>query len=124
MSTPYLDEAERCTRVALLNQGRLMKTDTPERLKRYLRGEIVEVVCDKVREASALLSGHPAVWEVQTFGDRLNIVLGNASRDFGDVEAVLVRHGVTLRSTRRISPSLENVFISLLTHPEHEGTLA
>jgi len=121
MSTPYLDEAERCTRVALLNKGGIMKADTPERLKQYMRGEIVEVVCDRVRQASAALLGHPRVSEVQTFGDRLNIVVERASRDLADVEAILAGRGVTVRSMRVVSPSLENVFISLLTHPEREG---
>jgi ABC-2 type transport system ATP-binding protein len=121
MSTPYLDEAERCTTVTLLNKGGVMKTDTPERLKKYMKGEIVEVVCDQVRQVSAALVGHPGVLEVQTFGDRLNIVLENASRDLTDVEAALAGQGVTVRGTRVIPPSLENVFISLLTHPEHEG---
>lgn len=120
MSTPYLDEAERCTRVALLNKGEIMKADTPERLKQYMKGEIVEVVCDPVRRASAVLTGHPAVLEVQTFGDRLNLVLEKAARDVARVEATLVGEGVTVRGVRVIPPSLENVFISLLTHPEHE----
>jgi ABC-2 type transport system ATP-binding protein len=121
MSTPYLDEAERCTTVTLLNKGAVMKTDTPERLKKYMKGEIVEVVCDQVRQASAALAGHPGVLEVQTFGDRLNSVLENASRDLTDVEPALAGQGVTVRGTRVMPPSLENVFISLLTHPEHEG---
>jgi ABC-2 type transport system ATP-binding protein len=121
MSTPYLDEAERCTRVALFNRGEIMKADTPERLKRYMKGEIVEVVCDKVRQASIALAGHPRVSEVQTFGDRLNIVLGSASRDLADVRTTLAANGVTVRTARVIPPSLENVFISLLTKPEHEG---
>lgn len=98
-----------------------MKADTPERLKRYMKGEIVEVVCDKVRQASIALAGHPRVSEVQTFGDRLNIVLGSASRDLADVRTTLAAKGVTVRTARVIPPSLENVFISLLTKPEHEG---
>jgi ABC-2 type transport system ATP-binding protein len=124
MSTPYLDEAERCTTVALMNRGSVMKSDSPDALKKYMNGEIVEVVCDRVREASAILSGHPKVLEIQTFGDRLNVVLGSASRDLRSVEASLAENGVAVRSRRVIPPSLENVFISLLTHPEHEEVQA
>ena len=120
MSTSYLDEAERCTRVALMNRGGVMKSDSPDALKKYMKGEIVEVVCDRAREASAILSGHPKVLEIQTFGDRLNVVLGSASRDLRSVEASLAENSVAVRSRRVIPPSLENVYISLLTHPEHE----
>jgi ABC-2 type transport system ATP-binding protein len=124
MSTPYLDEAERCTGVALMNRGGVMKSDSPDALKRFMKGEIVEVVCDRVREASAILNGHPKVLEIQTFGDRLNVVLGSASRDLRSVEAALAEKSVAVRSRRVIPPSLENVFISLLTHPEHEEVQA
>jgi len=55
MSTPYLDEAERCSRVALLNQGRLLRIDTPESLRHEMRGEVLEIVCDPVRRAFAAL---------------------------------------------------------------------
>lgn len=123
MSTPYLDEAERCTRVALMNKGRIMRVDAPDRLKRLMTGDVVEIVCGSVREASRLIQRDTRVREVQTFGDRLHIVVDDAARDVQTVAALLRQQGIPITSTRKVSPSLENVFISLLTHealPEEE----
>ncbi len=123
MSTPYLDEAERCTRVALMNKGKIMRVNAPDRLKRLMTGDVVEIVCGSVREASRLIQRDTRVREVQTFGDRLHIVVDDAARDVQTVAALLRQQGIPITSTRKVSPSLENVFISLLTHealPEEE----
>jgi ABC-2 type transport system ATP-binding protein len=120
MSTPYLDEAERCTRVGLMSEGGLLRVDDPTRLKRSMQGEVVEVVCEPVRAAFAILKGERSVREVQMFGDRLNLVVDDAGRDMPPLTALLRSSGIAIRSHRRIVPSLENVFISLLTHPHSE----
>jgi len=120
MSTPYLDEAERCSRVALMNKGEIMNVDTPANLKKTMRGEVVEIVCDRVRDGFRLLKGHDAVTEVQAFGDRLNVIVMNAATDFPRVERLLKSNGIGITSWRVIAPSLENVFISLLTHIEQK----
>ena len=120
MSTPYLDEAERCTRVGLMSGGELLRVDDPTRLKTSMRGEVVEVVCEPVRPAFAILKVQPSVREVQMFGDRLNVVIDDAGRDMPALAALLQSSGIAIRSQRRVVPSLENVFISLLTHPHSE----
>jgi ABC-2 type transport system ATP-binding protein len=118
MSTPYLDEAERCSRVALMNQGKLMRVDTPIAMKDAMRGEVVEIVCDRVRDGFRLLKERWPDAEVQAFGDRLNVVVENARRDSSDLRDTLQKAGISIASLRVISPSLENVFISMLTHTE------
>ncbi len=118
MTTPYLDEAERCTRVALMNRGGIMKADTPSNLKKAMTGEVLEVVCDRVRDGQNALRGHRAVREVQAFGDRLNVIVDVAERDARTVLGVLAGRGITVTSWRKLTPSLENVFISLLTQNE------
>ena len=126
MSTPYLDEAERCSRVALMNNGRIMKMDTPMNLKNTMPGEVVEIVCDRVRDGFLLLKNTPggASREVQAFGDRLNVIVGNSSKDMPPIESMLKKNGIEISDWRVIPPSLENIFVSLLSHPEHaEGTL-
>jgi ABC-2 type transport system ATP-binding protein len=120
MSTPYLDEAERCTRVGLMSGGRLLRVDDPAGLKRTMSGEVVEIVCQPVRQAFAVLKPHPAVKEVQMFGDRLNVVVADAAHDIPAVLSALRSAGIALRSHRKVVPSLENVFISLLTHQHSE----
>jgi ABC-2 type transport system ATP-binding protein len=116
MTTPYLDEAERCTRVALMNRGSLMRVDTPEGMKSAMIGEILEIVCDRVREASDLLKGEQDAPEVQTFGDRIHVIAGSAASRESAIRRTLERAGIRVTGVRRIEPSLENVFISLLTH--------
>jgi ABC-2 type transport system ATP-binding protein len=115
MSTPYLDEAERCTRVGLMNKGRLMRVDTPENLKASMREQVVEIVCDRVRDAQKLLSQAGIVREIQTFGDRLNVLVENAQTVLPAIDRTLKGAGIGVLSTRVIPPSLENVFISLIS---------
>ncbi|MBK7258132.1 MAG: ABC transporter ATP-binding protein [Ignavibacteriae bacterium] len=118
MSTPYLDEAERCTRVALMNKGGLMRVATPAELKSSMTGTVVEIACDRVRDAFRILKEKRPALEVQAFGDRINVVLRNATIELPDVEQLLAGAGIVTASRRTIAPSLENVFISLLTHTE------
>lgn len=115
MSTPYLDEAERCGRVALVNQGKVMVVDTPQKLKRLMKGELIEVVSDQIRRAARILLQHPAVKDVQTFGDRLNVVVEDSKRDFSAIELALADTKIHIAEWRVINPSLENIFISLMS---------
>jgi ABC-2 type transport system ATP-binding protein len=115
MTTPYLDEAERSTRVGLLNQGRLMVADAPARVRSGMRGRVFEVVCPEVRRARDIVSRMPEVTEVQLFGDRLNAVVREGGGDFGVlVRSALTREGILATGVRAIPASLENVFISML----------
>jgi len=83
-----------------------------------MNGEVIEIVCDRVRDAFKLLKAESAVKEVQAFGDRLNVNVEDASKDFPHIELLLKQNGIAIESWRVITPSLENVFISLLTHNE------
>ncbi len=112
MTTPYLDEAERCTRVALMNNGRLMVVDTPLHVKSLMRGSIMEVVCDGIRRAAAVLAGTVGVKKVQVFGDRLNVIIENESVGPA-VLASLASWEIRVADWRFVRPTLENVFISM-----------
>ena len=116
MTTPYLDEAERCTRVGLMNRGSIMVVDQPSNIKKLMQGQVLEIVCDSVRQAFQILKGLPLAKEVQAFGDRLNVVVRNAKTDFPTIESILKNGGIHVKSWRVTPPSLENVFVSLLTH--------
>jgi ABC-2 type transport system ATP-binding protein len=124
MTTPYLDEAERCTRVAFLNRGEIMRTDTPSAMKSAMTGEVLEIVCDRIRDAFALLKERSGVREVQAFGDRLNVIVTSAGREGPVLRRFLEQEGIGVTGLRPIEPSLENVFISLLTHPTAHGVPA
>ena len=118
LTTPYLDEAERCTRVAFLNRGSLMVVDEPGNIKKLMKGEIVEIVCEPVRDAHRVLRHHQGVSEVHMFGDRLNVIVHGHVADGTALESRLRAGGIEVKSWRVVSPSLENVFISLMTRNE------
>ena len=121
MTTPYLDEAERCTRVGLMNQGSLMVVDTPRNIKALMKGNIIELVCGAVRKASRVLKQSPDLTEVQTFGDRLHIVVRDVDSAFPRIQAQLQREGIDIADWRVVPPSLESVFISLIQSKGHKG---
>lgn len=115
MTTPYLDEAERCSRVALMNEGKILMADTPQNLKETVKGTTVEIVCAEIRKSFTLLKSLDVVREVHAFGDRLNVLVRNKDRDITKVLALLKTNSIEVFDWRAISPSLENVFISLLS---------
>jgi ABC-2 type transport system ATP-binding protein len=117
MATPYLDEAERCSRVALLHEGRLLALDSPATLRAGLEGEVIEVIAADRDRATDVLNRLPGVVDVQLFGERTHVRLEPDSR-FGDPEqlaAALKQAGIDLESVRRIPTSLEDVFIARVT---------
>lgn len=118
VSTAYLDEAERCHRVALLHQGRLLACDTPERVKALMRGTILEVRVNRAREAAALLKRRMNAESVGLFGDRIHLVTMDRAQTAQEVPAVLQAEGFSLQGLRPIEPSLEDVFVSVLTSEE------
>jgi ABC-2 type transport system ATP-binding protein len=123
LTTPYMDEAERCSVVGMMSRGRLLAFDQPARIKAGMRGAVVELVCRDPRASGRALAAMPAVREVQTFGDRLNIIVDDIGRDWPAVQKELGARGVSCGQWREISPSLENVFISLL-RAENQGPVA
>ena len=117
MATPYLDEAERCARVALLHEGRLLALDRPQHLQAALAGQLLEVTAGVRLAASEILARVPGVTDVQTFGDRLHVRVapGAYARAGAEIEAALVAAGIEGGSVRPIAASLEDVFIDLIT---------
>jgi ABC-2 type transport system ATP-binding protein len=124
MTTPYMDEAERCTRVGLLAEGRLLAADTPQGIKRLMRGTVVEIVCSEIRRGFAVLKTVPGVTEVQLFGDRLNAVVPDADRVIPLIEAAFAAAGIPVLQRRVLAPSLENVFISVTQSASVEASHA
>lgn len=113
MSTPYLDEAERCSRVAMMNNGEIIALDTPQKIKEELNKQVIELVCAPIRTAYQLIKDNTE-FESQMFGDRINIVLNSYEENFPSIEKLLTKNGVEIFDKRVITPSLENVFIHLI----------
>ena len=120
MSTPYLDEAERASRVGLMNGGRLMAAERPALIKESMRGVVLEIVCANVRRACSLLRLTGTLREVQLFGDRLNVVADDARAGEESARRSLGDAGIEIVSLRVIPSSLENAFISLIRRESEE----
>ena len=118
MSTPYLDEAERCSRVALLNQGRVLAMDEPARLRTLITGRMLEVIAPG-RKAADVLRRLPGVVDAQVFGERVHVTLGNGG-DSAEAEfrAALASTPLASAPVRAVQPSLEDVFIARLAGAE------
>jgi len=115
MATPYLDEAERCSRVALLYQGGLLAVDHPAALRGSLAGAMFEVVVDDYRRAAQALAVLPGVVDVQMFGERAHVRMNQGeAATAAALRRAIERAGFSVREVRPIATSLEDVFIARL----------
>ncbi len=114
MTTPYMDEAERCSRIGLLSGGRLLAAGPPDEIKKMMDGTVIEIVCPEIQKAFSVLRKMPGAREIQIFGDRLNIVVQDPDKEIPAVEAELNKAGIPIVQKRSLPPSLENVFISVV----------
>jgi ABC-2 type transport system ATP-binding protein len=116
MSTPYLDEAERCSRIALLHEGKVLALDRPGRMRAGLSGTLFEVVVPSPREALDRLSGARDIASAQVFGDRLHVWIDRPDRPAAEaiLASAVQTAGITASSIRPVVPSLEDVFIARL----------
>jgi ABC-2 type transport system ATP-binding protein len=114
VSTPYMDEAERCSRVGLMYQGRIIVCDEPERVKGLVVGELLEVRTMDLRRAEDLVAGLEGVLEVQTYGDLLHVFVDSAAQRQAELLAALVAEGIDVIGVRQTRPRMEEAFISLV----------
>jgi ABC-2 type transport system ATP-binding protein len=116
VATAYLDEAERCDRVAFLHDGALVDLNTPQAFIDQLGGRIYSVDTTDPRRARDVLRGHPAVRHAVLFGDLLHVTLDDPARDWPLARAALEKEGLQTRANPT-KPSLEDVFVHLVGRP-------
>ena len=121
VATPYLDEAERCHRVALMHQGRLVRTGTPAEIRDGLGLTRLELRAPDLRAAEATLAGRDGIADVQRFGDRLDVMVRDAAEGERAVRAALGAAGQGVDSLRPGAPTLENAFASILESLEGDA---
>ncbi|MEN9404896.1 MAG: hypothetical protein RL091_3599 [Verrucomicrobiota bacterium] len=114
VSTAYLDEAERCNRLALLHEGRLLGVGTPAEVKAMMPGALLEVRTSAPRRVAALLRAQLTDATVGLFGDRVHVATRNPVETERQVRALVTNAGFDLDTLRAIEPSLEDVFVSVL----------
>jgi ABC-2 type transport system ATP-binding protein len=111
-STAYLDEAERCHRVALLHQGRVLLCDTPARLKTTMPGTVVRVVSPEPDVVRDRLRRAPGVTSVLVVGDGVHLVVDDAERRMADLRARLEHATVPFSEMAPIAPTFEDLFVA------------
>lgn len=121
VSTAYLDEAERCARVAFMNKGHILAVGTPAEVKELMRGTLIEVLTPDARTAVTILRETIDAQSVGLFGDRIHIVASDPNRAINDAEAALTDAGLQVVSIRASEPSLEDVFVSVLAEEGDGG---
>jgi ABC-2 type transport system ATP-binding protein len=123
LTTPYLDEAERCQRIALMDKGHILNVSTPDALRAGAREAILEILAAPKRRAAEMLQARADVADVQAFGERLHATLLGVSMEraadlgraiAGDLGAA----GVKVESVRAMPPSLEDLFIARIRAAE------
>lgn len=114
VSTPYMDEADRCTRVGLMYQGEMVVQDVPRRIRARLEGEILELRPTDWASARGKIDDLPGVNEVQTYGEAYHLIVDSADRRREQIDLALRERGVEFRRLRRREARMEEAFISLI----------
>ena len=119
VSTAYLDEAERCNRLALLDHGKILGLGPPTEVKALLPGAMFEVHCERARAAAALVRERAPRAAVALYGDRLHVVAPGL--DGPAIRSLIEGAGFSVSSIRSVEPSLEDVFIAVLPAQDERG---
>jgi ABC-2 type transport system ATP-binding protein len=122
VATPYLDEAERCTRLALMHEGRIRQTGTPHQVRHSTGLERLVVRTADLGRAEELLKGHAEIRDAQRFGDRLDVMVPDAASGERLTRAALADAGMDVQEIVAATPMLESSFVALLREdiPETE----
>jgi ABC-2 type transport system ATP-binding protein len=121
VSTAYLDEADRCNRVGLIHNGKLLACDAPENLKKLMRGTILELRTPQSRNAARLLREKLGEVSVSLSGDMVHLVTDDPDGTRESAAAFLAQGGIPLLSLRAVEPALEDVVVSLLQQTTDSG---
>jgi len=114
VSTPYMDEADRCSRVGLMYEGRMVVCDSPEAIRNQLEGEVVQVRSDDWQAARVVLGGLPGILETQSYGESIHLLVDSAEKRIPEVQLALEENGVGIREIRSAPPRMEEAFISII----------
>jgi ABC-2 type transport system ATP-binding protein len=118
--TPYMDEAERCTRVGLIYAGKLIADDTPANIKKMITGDLLEIAPADFVAARDLVASLDCVKELQTYGDKLHVFVDNEVSRKPEIESALATHGIQHEEIRKIEVRMEEAFISLIRQREEK----
>jgi ABC-2 type transport system ATP-binding protein len=113
VSTHYMDEAEYCNRLALLDRGRIVAMGTPTELKsRHMKGQLLLVECSPLGPALESLEHSPGILDAAVFGNSLHVVVADANTSIPFIRETLESKNIRVDRLEPIKPSLEDVFVS------------
>ena len=116
VSTPYMDEAERCNRVALLYQGAILACDTPAAIKAQVPGSVLALVSSANLQAEQALQGMTGLIDIQTYGNLLNLIVADREAARAAITGRLAAAGITIHSLQEAPLRMEEAFIYLVNH--------
>lgn len=120
VSTPYMDEASRCTNVSLMQNGRIMKSGAPDKLRLEHRGDVLAVRTAHKFATLQLLRSHPSVDHVHTFGESIHYTDKRGSIQPTELQRWLVDRGTPPLAVELVEPGIEDVFIQMMLEGGYE----
>jgi len=114
VSTPYMNEAERCDRAGLLFEGRLLLSGPPREMLKEMQGEVVLLISSDQPRARKLLEQKGGLTEVYPVGEALHLIAESAEQAMNSVRSLLVSERIAIQTMRPIPPTFEDLFISLI----------
>ena len=114
VSTPYMDEADRCSMVGLMYAGKLVECDAPLNIRNKVEGEMIELQAEDWQKALETVSHLTGVHEAQTYGESIHLLVDSGKRRLPEIQRVLKKSGIGYRSIRIAPARMEEAFISLI----------
>ena len=114
VSTPYMDEADRCSRVGLMYQGTIVVCDTPANIRRDVGADVIKIISTDWQKAREVLGTLSDIQEIQSYGEALHVLVNSASKQKQTIKKALLRNQIELIEYREITPRMEEAFISLI----------
>ena len=114
-----MDEADRCSRVGLIYEGKLVICDSPRKIKAELPGEMVEFLTSEWQKAKTLVENLPGVLEAQTYGEALHLLVEDGDKGLKQITKALTKNGIKFRGARVAPVRMEEAFISLIQRLEN-----
>ncbi len=118
ITTPYMDEAERCSRVGLMYAGRMVRCAPPRQLLAELRGDLLEITPDDWQAAIRVVRDLPGVLEAEVFGEKLRIIVDSVRQRKPEIERALRQAGLKFHGARQAPVRMEDAFIALIREME------
>ena len=120
VSTPYMDEADRCSRVGLMYAGKMMVVDTPRNIRTRVPGDLIQIYPEDGTAAQTLIAALPGVHEVQTYGEALHVLVDSGEARLPEIEEALRSRGIPYTNARIAPVRMEEAFVSFIHQMQME----